>query len=184
MTDVDKLAKWEIISEKDEISNQWLKVRNITFRLPNGKVMEDYYLVERADVVIVIPIRNGQTFLIREYERGVGEVGYKFPSGMVDSGESHENSATRELGEELGVSSPTLQHIGETYVDPGNLTKRAHYFLANNLVDNQDLREDSPFELFEGEWVEWEKVGTMIRNNKIKNPYVIVGWTLALARIQ
>lgn len=176
---MNKLGKWQTIQERDEINNRWLRVKNVTFKLPNNKTMEDYFIVERPSVVVIIPIKNNQVFLIREYERGVDEVGHKFPSGHLDPDEEPKQSAQRELGEELGIQGVELHFLGESYVDPGNLNKRAYYFIAPDVIDAKDLKEENPFELFEGEWVDFPNLQEMIKNNQIKNPYVIVGWTLA-----
>lgn len=181
---MNKLERWQIIQEHDEINNRWLRVRNVTFKLPNDKTMEDYFIVERPSVVVIIPIKNGQTFLIREYERGVDEVGHKFPAGHIDPNKEPEQSAQRELGEELGIQGTELHFLGESYVDPGNLSKRAYYFIAPEVVDAADLKEVNPFELFEGEWIDFPDLQEMIKNNEIKNPYVIVGLTLASMFLQ
>ncbi len=176
---MNNLERWQIIQERDEINNRWLRVRNVTFKLPNNKIMENYFIVERPSVVIIIPIKNNQTFLIREYERGVDEVGHKFPSGHIDPNEKPVESAQRELGEELGIQGIKLHFLGESYVDPGNLNKRAYYFIALEVIDAKNLKEENPFELFEGEWVDFTGLQKMIKNNEIKNQYVVVGWTLA-----
>ena len=176
---MNKLQKWQIIQEHDEVSNRWIRVRNVTFKLPNKKIVKDYFIIERPSVVIIIPIRNGKTFLIKEYERGVDEVGYKFPAGQIDPHEEPKQSAQRELGEELGVQGTELHFLGESHVDPGRLNQKAYFFIATDVVDAQNLKKENPFELFEGEWVDWSDLPKLISNNEIKNPFVIVGWTLA-----
>lgn len=184
MKELDKLAPWEIISEQDEINNRFLRVRNVTFRLPNNKVMEDYFIAEKTPVVVIILIRDGQTYLIREWERGVNEVGHKFPAGRVNKGEDAETGAARELIEELGLKAKELQFLGETYVDPGFMNTLANYFLCTDFEDHSEDHEEDPFELFEGEWVDFDSIEEMIYSNEIKNPYVIIGYFLARKHIR
>lgn len=174
-----KLDPWQILHEVDEINNRWIRVRNVTFLLPNGKEMKDYFIVEKPSVVIVIPVREGKTFLIREYERGVAEIGHKFPAGRLWEGEDPLQAAAREFREELGMHAQRLIPLGERYVEPGFMTSRSHYFLGLHLIEYPEGREDNPFELFEGEWVDFSALGPMIASGEIKNPFVIVGYTLA-----
>lgn len=184
MTEFDRLTPWLIVEEHDEISNRFLKVRNITFKLPNGKVMTDYFVAEKTPVAVIVPIKDGKTYLIREWERGVSEVGHKFPAGRVDKGEEPAAGAAREFKEELGFEAHDLVFLGETYVDPGFMTTLAYYFLCTDFDDLSNEVEEDPFELFEGEWVDFSNLEAMIYANEIKNPYVIVGFFLAKQKLE
>lgn len=184
MGEFDRLAPWEIINEHDELHNRFLRVRNVTFKLPNGKIMEDYFIAEKTPVAVIIPIKDGKTYLMKEWERGVNVVGHKFPAGRIDKGEAPASGATRELKEELGLIAHRLDFLGETFVDPGFMTTLAYYFLCTDFDDvSQEVQED-PFELFEGEWVEFSTLEALIYANEIKNPYVIVGYFLAKKRLE
>lgn len=108
MQEIDKLAPWKIIDTKKEIDNRFLKVKNITFKLPNDVVMEDYFIAEKTAVAVIVTLKESKTFLIKEWERGVNQIGHKFPSGRIDKGENPEEGAARELKEELGASSSEL----------------------------------------------------------------------------
>lgn len=185
MIEFNKLASWEILSEHDEINNRWLRIRNVTFRLPNGKELKDYFIAEKPSVVVVIPVNNeGKTFLIKEYERGVAEVGHKFPAGRVDEGELPLQSAEREFREEMKLRAEKLVYLGERYIEPGFMTTRAHYFLGLDLRETTEEKADNPFELFEGEWTDFGSLGSMIGSGEIKNPFVIVGYTLASMKLK
>jgi ADP-ribose pyrophosphatase len=181
----NRLAPWEILTEHDEINNRWLRIRNVTFLLPNGKEMKDYFIAEKPSVVVIIPFNNeGKTFLIEEYERGVAEVGHKFPAGRVDQGELPSQAAGREFQEELGLRAANLIYLGEHYVEPGFMTTRAHYFLGLDLQEGTERRQESPLELFEGKWTDFRNVESMIASGEIKNPFVIVGYTLASMKLR
>jgi ADP-ribose pyrophosphatase len=189
MSDIEKqsesiLEPWLILNEHDEINNRWLRIRNVTYRLPNDQVISDYYLAEKSSVVVIIPIKNDETFLIHEFERGVNEVGHKFPSGRVDPGEEPNQAASRELLEELGLKANKLVFLGDAYVDPGFMTNRAYYYIGFDLEDIPDGKLNDPCELFSGTWVKFEGIQTMIEENEIKNPFVVVGYSLASAYIK
>jgi ADP-ribose pyrophosphatase len=183
MSKFDKLAPWKIVKEHDEINNRFLRVRNVTFKLPNDEVVTDYFIAEKTPVVVIVPIKDGKTYLIKEWERGVNEVGHKFPAGRVDEGEESKIGAARELKEELGLEAHDLVFLGETYVDPGFMNTLACYFLCTDFDDFSHLVEEDPRELFEGEWVDFSSLEAMIYANEIKNPSVIVGFFLAKKKL-
>lgn len=184
MSEFNKLSPWEIAEEHDEINNRFLRVRNVTFKLPNDQVLKDYFIAEKTPVAVIIPIKNGKTYLMKEWERGVSEIGHKFPSGRIDEGEEPQVGAVRELKEELGLEAHELVFLGETYVDPGFMTTLVHYFLCTDFSETNESVEDDPFELFEGEWVDFLNIEAMIYANVIKNPYVIVGFFLAKKKLE
>jgi 8-oxo-dGTP pyrophosphatase MutT (NUDIX family) len=181
----NRLTPWEIVSEHDEINNRWLRIRNVTFLLPNGQEIRDYFIAEKPSVIVVVPFnKEGKTFLIEEYERGVAEVGHKFPAGRVNQNESSSQAAGREFQEETGLRIGKLIYLGERYVEPGFMATRAHYFLGLDLRETPGGKVENPFELFEGEWVDFKNIGEMIGSGEIKNPFVIVGYTLASMKLR
>lgn len=122
--------EWQEIDGEYVIENEWIRVKRTSFRLPTGVEVEDYYLVEKSDVVVVVLLNeNQETYLIREWERGIGEIGYKFPAGRVNEGEGIDVAANRELAEELGAIQGELIPLGITSVEPGLMNTKAHYFL-------------------------------------------------------
>lgn len=169
----NKKNDWEILNQEFVIDNEWLKIVKIDYLLPNGEELKDYYVAEKNPVCVMVPINEkGEVFLIREYERGIGEYGYKFPSGRLDEAENPLDAAKRELGEEVGVGGE-FHNIGKTSVDPGFMTTWAHFFIVTNVKSKQESKVDDPTELFEGKWTSFEKVLDMVKENEIKNPFVI-----------
>lgn len=175
----NKLGEWKKVAEKAEIENKWLTVKNVTFELPNGQKVENYFIAEKPSVAVIVTVKGNQIYLMQEYERGVADVGYKFPGGKIDKGEAPQEAARRELEEELGVSPKKLIHLGTTHIDPGFMTALAHYYLCTDFEENPDKKVESDTELFIGKWVDIENVEAGIANNTIKNPFAIVGYTLA-----
>lgn len=170
-----EIKSWKVIKEEWEIKNPWIGVKKVSFELPTGTKVEDYFIVEKSDVVVIVTLNSkGKVYLIREYERGVTEIGHKFPAGHLDEEETPKEAAKRELREELGLDIGKLTYLGTTYVEPGFMTNRAHYYLAENLSESSGKGKKEPSELFEGSWVKWEVVEQMIDKGEIKNPFVIV----------
>ena len=170
--------RWEKISQETIVNSPWIRVNNNCYKLPNGHEVKDYFIVEKPDVVIIIPFtENNETYLIQEWERGVEEIGFKFPAGRVNKNELPALAAQREFEEELGISveSQNLQYLGSSDVEPGFMPTKAHYFLArvkNSIIDESE-REQS--ELFIGSWTSWQQIQLRIQKNEIHNPFIIIG---------
>ena len=77
------------------------------------------------------------------------------PKGRVERGESLENTAIREVEEEVGVKAKIVAQIGtpESYIYTFNgerISKTVHYFLMEYISGSHD---DHDFEMEEVEWV-------------------------------
>ena len=66
--------------------------------------------IEAPDVVRVYPLSNsGTIYLIREFRHDVDRWVTRVPAGRVQSGESPEQAAKRELREEVGLAAKDLK---------------------------------------------------------------------------
>lgn len=63
------------------------------------------------------------------------------------------------------------------------MTTMVYYYLCTDFVQG-DVPEEDPFELFEGEWVDFVSIEAMIYANEIKNPFVIVAYFLAKNKLE
>lgn len=60
---------------------------------------------DTVDAVIIVPwhVPSQKLVVIREFRLPLNDYQYGFPAGLVDAGETPEQSAARELGEETGL---------------------------------------------------------------------------------
>lgn len=90
------------------------KVYEIISRNQNIESHEDLRGREPDAVVIIATDETGERILLnREFRLSVGDWVYNFPAGLIEQGESPEESARRELWEETGLE---LYEI-EDYID-------------------------------------------------------------------
>ena len=95
--------EWNIISQKKLVDSQWYKLNIETVRLPSGKVLDDYYVREGMNAVLIVPrTHEGKVLLVRQYKHGAQQSVIEFPAGKIDAGESALIAAKRELYEETG----------------------------------------------------------------------------------
>jgi ADP-ribose pyrophosphatase len=90
--------------------------------------------VEHGEVVAVVPLLEGKdVLLVRQYRLPAAQILLEVPAGGVDEGESSEQAAQRELGEECGQQAGRLERLGGFYLSPGFCSEFVHVFLATQL---------------------------------------------------
>ncbi|MDJ0705324.1 MAG: NUDIX hydrolase [Leptolyngbyaceae cyanobacterium MO_188.B28] len=135
--------KWKILQSQFAFHHRWYKVRQDIVELPNGNVIDDYFVSVRPDIALVLPItRNHEIVFVRQYRHGVGEVLIELPAGAFDPAhEDAETAARREFEEETGYRAERLLALGALYDNPVKETNKIHLFLAQDahLVGEQQL---------------------------------------------
>ena len=57
---------WKCINQEYILSNKFLKERKDAVQLPNGIIMDDYYVIEKNDVVLIFAITSDLKVIIKE----------------------------------------------------------------------------------------------------------------------
>jgi ADP-ribose pyrophosphatase len=85
-------------------------------------------------VAYILPLLgDGRVVLLRQYRPVVRAELWELPAGTIESGESPEACARRELVEEAGYEAGRLEPLGEALADPGLTDERIFLFLAQDL---------------------------------------------------
>lgn len=137
------LKKWKTLKSKMILDHYWCKVRQDEIKLPNGEIIDDYFVSIKPDVAMVLPITSSKEIIfVRQYRHAVGEFFLELPAGNFDpTKESAEVAAIRELTEETGYISQESRKIATLYDKPSKDTNQIHLFLAENVskVGDQQL---------------------------------------------
>ncbi|WP_218010252.1 NUDIX hydrolase [Actinomadura chibensis] len=90
-------------------------------RFPNGGTGGYIRLLERAENggAAVLPLIGERAVLIRHFRHATRDWHWEIPRGFSDPGEMPEQTAHRELVEELGVEPQGLRRLGVIHVDTG-----------------------------------------------------------------
>lgn len=131
------LKKWNILKSTLVINNYWCKVRQDEIELPNGKIIDDYFVSIRPDVALVLPITSNQEIVfVRQYRHGVGEVLLELPAGTFDPNqESPQAAAIRELQEETGYTAKKITPLSILYDNPVKDSNKIHLFIAEDVIE-------------------------------------------------
>ncbi|MEA5601985.1 NUDIX hydrolase [Nostoc sp. UHCC 0252] len=132
---MSNLKKWKTLKSKMVLDNPWCQVRQDEIELPNGKIIDDYFVSIKPDVAMVLPITaNREIIFVRQYRHAVGEFFLELPAGSFDpTKENAEVAAIRELAEETGYTAQEFRKIGTLYDKPSKDTNQIHLFLAENV---------------------------------------------------
>ena len=103
---------------------------------------EGLHRKNNAEAVIIIAKMkpSDRYIIIRQFRPPTNSYILEFPAGLVDSGETREQTATRELSEETGYFGEVEKISPRLYSSPGILSEAvsfAHIQVDENLPDNQ-----------------------------------------------
>jgi len=78
------IKKWELISEVDVSPSKWFPLFKDTVKLPDGKIVDDYYVSKLGDVAMILAITKTKELLfVRQYKHGVQEIILELPAGRI-----------------------------------------------------------------------------------------------------
>ena len=111
-------------------------VRVDTFRYDDGEEAKRE-IVSHPGAVTILPYDGERIWLVRQPREPVGEQSLlELPAGKLDEeGEEPEQTARRELAEEIGKGARSWKHLVSFYNSPGLLAEENHLFLAEDLYE-------------------------------------------------
>jgi len=181
MSDRPELEPWEVLASEMALDHRWYRVRRDTVRFPSGQVVDDYFISERPEIVLIFAVTPDQRVeLVRQYKHGPKAVTLEFPGGIMDPDEDDPlGAAQRELAEESGVEASEWTALGAIWDDPSKQNNRLHLFLAQNArrVKVQEL-DSSEFVI--REQADLKYIPRMIYSGDINNSGAIALATRAL----
>ena len=157
MTDgVDALT--ETVLESNQVfDGSRIKVRVDDVEMADGRQARRE-VVEHPDAVVILALRDdGLIAFVRQWRHATGRALLELPAGRVDPGEEPEQTARRELREEVGLDPARLDFARGFYVAPGFANEFLHGFVARDCVESP-LEADEDEELI----VEWMPLGDAI----------------------
>ncbi len=178
------IKPWKILESHTVFQHFWYTLRQDRVQLPDGSILDDYFVSVRRNVVIIFALTSDDTVLmVRQYKHGAQKILLELPGGYVNDGESPEDAARRELLEETGYRAEHWQLLARVYNDPTKDTNTIHLFLATQAVKTQEQNLDSS-ENIAVERFSAAQVHDFIRQGNIEVCGSITAIYLALDRLE
>ena len=126
--------RWNVVGRTELLdASPWLRVWAERLDLPDGRVVEAFYVLEMPDYALVVPTLNDRVLVQRSYKHGARRTGLHVPAGYLEPGENPLAGAQRELLEETGYTSDNWEELG-TFANDGNRgAGHAHVFRAREI---------------------------------------------------
>jgi ADP-ribose pyrophosphatase len=131
----DEIRHWTVRSSNYRVDEPFLRVRSDTVELPNGTIIEGYFVRESRGFAIAVALTpERRIVLVRQYKHGIGRVVLEMPAGMIDAGEAPDACVIRELAEETGYAGDPPRLLRSLYADPTSSNASFHVFLIENAA--------------------------------------------------
>lgn len=172
--------KWKRTKRKTVYASPFIELYEDSVELPNGASIDDYTVVKKQDIVLVVATNvNGEILVTKEYKYAVDEYLWTVPAGHIDTNELPLEAAKRELLEETGYTSNDLQVVGTLYEYPTKDMHIIYVVRATNikLIDSPK-HEDTEF-VSETKFITRQQLEEDIQQGNWKTSSVLAGFLLS-----
>ena len=138
-------------------------------------------VIEHKPAVGVLALtENDSVLLVKQFRYAAGMDMLEICAGLVEEGESFQDTAIRELQEELGYYPQELEEIGHFYVSPGYCQEIIALFMAKNLKPSK-LEHDADEDLSTVE-IRVSEIPNLLKSGIIKDmkTWTALVWYMAM----
>ncbi|WP_085524631.1 NUDIX hydrolase [Tuberibacillus sp. Marseille-P3662] len=174
------MQKWKTIASNYIYQTPFGNLRKETCELPNGKVIEDYYVHEYPNWVNAIVITTkGQIVLVNQYRHAARDFFLEIPAGKAERGESQQQAIVREVKEETGMTSssePIL--LSESKVNPAIQDNTVTtYLITGAMTTSEQFLDDT--EEIDINLFNFDEVENMIHAGAITQLFTVKAFFMA-----
>lgn len=136
--------KPEILSISNTAKTHIFEIQSVNLKFSNGELRTyERFKPNNRCSVMILPIENNKLIMVEEYAVGTERYELGFPKGLIDPNETPEQSANRELKEEIGLGANQLIHLRTIITNPNYMNSPMHIFIATDFYPCK-LEGDEP----------------------------------------
>ena len=180
MMDTSHKEQPEVLSSEEVYRGRLINVARDTVR-EGEKTYVREVVRHPGGAAVVAYFEDGTVALVSQYRRPTVRYLLELPAGKLDPGERPEETAARELEEELGVVAGRLEQLTEFYTTPGFCAEKLWVFLATDLSETARRCEED--EIIEVVRLPFARALEMIASREIEDAKTIIGLLLAARRL-
>jgi len=135
---------WKLLSSEYIHKGKWATLRIDKCKMPNGVIVDDYYVLEYDTWVNGVAItKDNEVLMVKQYRHAADIISLEIPGGVVDGGEDPQQALRRELLEETGYEFDDFEFLCKLCPNPSTGNNRVYSYLAKGgiLVQEQALND-------------------------------------------
>jgi ADP-ribose pyrophosphatase len=171
---------WQVLASEVIIHDAFLTVEMQQLQLPDGKVIDNWSIIDAHDYAMIVAENEaGELLILDGYRHGLGRSSWQVVGGHIEQDEEPLATAQRELLEEAGYASNEWTSLGSFIVDANRRVSQAHFFLARRACQSTKLISDD-LEQSEIKWVSPAEAKQALRDGRVAISSSALALALAL----
>ena len=173
---------FRIVGERPAWRGRRISVAVLEVDGPDGERFERE-IVHHPGAVAMVPLHeDGTVTLIHQFRAAVDDTMWEIPAGMRDvADELPEDTAQRELAEEVGLRAGRLEYVARFHNSVGFSDESVVIYLATELSEVEDDRQEAEEEHMDVERVQLATALAMVDDGRITDAKTVIA-LLTLAR--
>jgi 8-oxo-dGTP pyrophosphatase MutT (NUDIX family) len=178
-----EITKWDKLSTRYLVREKWATLRVDTCKLPNGKIKDDYYVLEYPNWVNAIALTSDhKIILVKQYRFAADIISLELPGGVIDDGENAETAIKRELIEETGYTFEHCEKLVDLYPNPATATNITTTYLLTGGKKTHEQHFDE-HEIINVELHTITELKSLLKENKISQALHVAGMYYGLEKL-
>lgn len=169
----ESINPWKTLSSEKIYENPWIRVREDQVLRPDGQpgIYGVVHFKNRA--VGVLPVDpDGAIWLVGQHRYPLQAYSWEIPEGGCPATESPEETATRELREETGLSAGRLELVATAHLSNSVSDELGYVFRATELTEGADEQEGT--ERIAVRKVAWNEAWRMLKAGEITDSLSVI----------
>lgn len=131
-------------SKEDIYDGKIIDVKKLSVELPNGNESFREVVYHKGAVAVIAADRDNMYF-VEQFRISTEEVLLEVPAGKIEIDEHPDETARKELKEEIGGEAGELKKLYEFYVSPGFSNELIHLYEAVDISFGDSQLEEDEF---------------------------------------